>query len=70
MIDEELRRPGLRRWLGSKTEVHVSKMDACRAWKDHWSPLKVGLQGGLLEDKSANHAFVFIRRKGWAFDIA
>lgn len=65
IIKEELSRPGVRAWLGSTTELHVQKLDACRDWKSMWKTQGVSLKGGLLEDVSANHVFLFLQRKGW-----
>ena len=49
--------PCVRAWLGSTTELHVQKLDACREWKNFWKPVGVTLSGGLLEDVSSNHVF-------------
>ena len=65
IIKEELSRPGVRAWLGSTTELHVQKLDACRDWKSMWKTQGISLKGGLLEDTSANHVFLFLQRKGW-----
>ena len=64
VITRELHRPGVRQWIGSTTHVNVSKLDATYNWRDHWAPQGVKLEGGLLEDSSGNHAFIFLSRKG------
>jgi len=64
----ELNRPALRGWVGLNTEVHSEKLDFVRKWKGHFSdPQEVKLAGGLLEDSTANHAFVFMLRRGWCW---
>lgn len=61
----ELNRPALRGWVGLNTEVHAEKLDFVRKWKGHFSdPQEVKLGGGLLEDSTANHAFIFMLRRG------
>ena len=65
IVKDELSRPGVRAWLGSTTELHVEKLDACRDWKAMWKPQGISLKGGLLEDVSANHVFLFLQKKGW-----
>ena len=64
VIKEELSRPGVRAWLGSTTELHVQKLDACRDWKAAWQNQGIKLEGGLLEDASSNHVFLMMQRKG------
>eukprot|EP00435_Cladocopium_sp_Y103_P003030 s1878_g1.t1 len=65
ILEEELARPGMRAFIGLETMVKISKLDAVRAWKDHFNPTQqVGLRGGLLEDSSANHCFISMLRKG------
>jgi len=64
VVQQELQRPGLRQWVGSTTELNISKFNASRDWKNHWSPQGTKLQGGLLEDATANHAFILLCRKG------
>ena len=61
---EELHRPALRSWLGIQTEVLVDKLDCVRAWKSHFEPQQVKLQGGLREDDKANHLFLAMLRRG------
>lgn len=63
-IRAELSRPGVRAWLGSRTELHVYKMDVARAWRDHWKPQGITLTGGLLEDATGIHVFLLMQRKG------
>ena len=63
VLRQELNRPGLKSWIGSHTSVVIEKVDAVRAWKDHFKPLKVHFSGGLLEDASANHCFVMMLRR-------
>lgn len=66
-LHDELKRPGLRSWLGATTEVHVEKLNVVRNWRDNWRSLGVNLEGGLLVDATANHVFVLLSRKGgWA----
>ena len=64
ILETELRRTGLRGWIGMSTEISVVKLDGIRAWKDHFSPQQVNLSGGLLEDKTGNHCFVMMLRRG------
>lgn len=62
---QELNRPALRGWVGLNTEVRGMKLDCCRKWKSHFSdPQQVKLSGGLLEDSTANHTFIFMLRRG------
>jgi hypothetical protein len=63
IITLEMQRPGLRAWLGAQTAVTVSKLDAVRDWRQHMPLARIGLAGGLLEDSSSNHVFVFILRR-------
>ena len=70
ILQDELQRPGMRAFVGLETLVKVSKLDAVRAWKDHFNPRQqVGLRGGLLEDATANHCFISMLRKGWLVQI-
>ena len=65
---QELNRPALRGWVGLNTEVRGMKLDCCRKWKSHFSdPQQVKLSGGLLEDSTANHTFIFMLRRGWSW---
>lgn len=64
VITKELQRPGIRQWIGSTTELHISKLNATRNWRDNWKTQGVALEGGLLEDATANHSFVMMSRKG------
>ena len=66
-IEAELRRPGLRTFLGSSCEIHVQKLDSVRDWKSQWERHGVSLSGGLLEDASGNHSFMMFQRKGSKF---
>lgn len=61
----ELNRPSLKSWVGLNTRIHAMKLDCVRSWKTHFSDAqKVVLSGGLLEDASGNHCFVFMLLKG------
>ena len=33
VVQQELQRPGLRQWVGSTTELNISKFDSSRDWK-------------------------------------
>lgn len=62
---QELNRPAMKGWVGLNTQVSSQKLDACRSWKNHFTtPQQVYLRGGLLEDSSANHCFIFMLRRG------
>ena len=64
---QELNRPALKGWVGLNTQVSAQKLEAVRSWKGHFGgPQKVSLQGGLLEDSTSNHCFVFLLRRGQA----
>ncbi len=63
VIKSELQRPSVRAWIGEGTEHHIEKLDVTRNWQQHLSALRVGLEGGLLVDHSANHFFVFMLRR-------
>lgn len=63
----EIQRPALRGWVGLGTEVSAVKLDSARSWKWHFSgPQQAKLSGGLLEDSTANHCFIFMLRRGGA----
>ena len=63
----EIQRPALRGWVGLGSVVSAVKLDAVRLWKGHFSgPQQAKLSGGLLEDATANHCFVYMLRRGGA----
>jgi hypothetical protein len=63
-IRKEVTKPGVRSWLGV-AEVHVEVVEGYLPWRDHLTErLSVGLEGGLKEDTSANHLFLFLLRRG------
>ena len=64
VLKSELERPGLRNWIGNATRVSVVKLDGIRSWKEQYAPQKVALSGGLLEDSSGNHCFLFMLARG------
>ena len=64
VIESELKRPGVRQWVGTTTHLNVGKLDATRDWKVQWDPQGSKLEGGLLEDSTANHSFIFLCRGG------
>ena len=64
ILRSELERPGLKGWVGKTTVVNVQKLNVVRAWKDHFAPQQAKLSGGLLEDASSNHVFMFFLRRG------
>ena len=64
LLQQELERPGFRSWVGSTTEVSVSKLDATLNWRDHFRCQGVSVSGGLLTDATANHVFVFMQERG------
>lgn len=68
-LQEELERPGVRHWVGATCEVHCEKLAAVRNWKENWRSFGIGLEGGLLADKSANHVFILMQRKGWIVGV-
>ena len=63
----ELERPALRSWIGLQTEIHCQKLASVRAWKGHFHTQQVSFAGGLLEDHSANHFFLFMLRRGLGY---
>lgn len=64
LLQKELERPGFRAWVGSTTEVSVSKLDATLNWRDHFRCQGASVSGGLLVDATANHVFVMMQQKG------
>lgn len=64
IVKHELNRKGLKSWIGLNTEIRVNKINAVRSWRQHFTPQKVSLSGGLLEDSTANHCFLCIARRG------
>ena len=65
LLDQELRRPGFRAWIGAATEISVSKLDATLNWRDQFQAAQgVHVQGGLLVDATSDHTFVFMQQKG------
>ena len=65
-MKSELARPAMKSWIGLNTQVNAMKLDVVRSWKSHFStPQQVGLSGGLRDDSTSNHCFVFMLRKGW-----
>jgi len=67
IVKMELERPGIRAWIGAHTQLHVQKLDATRNWRDNWLAQGITLEGGLLEDATANHVFMMMARKGSVF---
>lgn len=64
ILNQEIRRPGFRAWIGSTCEANASKFDGCLNWRDHFTPQGVSLSGGLLVDATSNHSFVFLQYQG------
>ena len=61
----EMARPAMRSWVGLNTQVNAMKLDCPRSWKTHFTgPQQVNLSGGLLEDATSNHCFIFMLRRG------
>ena len=67
VMESELKRPGVRQWIGATTHLNVDKLNATRDWKVQWDDQGSKLEGGLLEDSTANHAFIFLSRGGPRF---
>ena len=64
-ITEELNRPALRSWIGLGCEIHCQSLDSVRAWKSHFFDVqRASYAGGLLDDSTANHFFLFMLRRG------
>lgn len=60
-IRQILNRPSLSKYF-SGAEVDVSIIEGCRDWASWLCKLGVNFTGGLREDITANHAFVFMWR--------
>ena len=61
----EMSRPAMRSWVGLNTQVNAMKLDCPRSWKTHFTgPQQVTLSGGLLEDATSNHCYIFMLRRG------
>ena len=60
-IKEILNRPSLSRYFQG-AEVEVSIIEGCRDWGSWLNGLGVNFTGGLREDLTSNHAFVFLSR--------
>lgn len=69
VLNQEIRRPGFRAWIGSTCEANASKLDGCLNWRDHFTPQGVSLSGRLLVDATSNHSFVFLQHKGSGFKL-
>lgn len=65
ILDHEMSRPGMKAFIGLGTTVKICKLDAARAWKNHFLVQRIGLSGGLLEDNKSNHCFISLLRRGW-----
>ena len=61
-IKEVLQKPALRDFFQGAT-VSVEIMNGCRDWMAWFRNLGPVLEGGLLLDQTANHAFIFVSRK-------
>lgn len=59
-IDSQSERQGIRAWMGTDTQLNVQKKDATRNWRDNWLAQGITLEGGLLEDATANHVFMMM----------
>ena len=60
-IKEILNRPSLAKYF-SGAEVNVTIIEGCRNWASWLDELGVNFLGGLRDDCTANHAFVFMWR--------
>lgn len=67
ILESELARPGLRGWVGLSTEISVVKMDGVRNWRDHFSCQQITLSGGLKDESTGNHCFIFTLYRGTCF---
>lgn len=59
-----LSKVNLRQFLGNCTVVRATYVKVVRDWALWLSPLGLTFAGGLKNDDTAIHGFIFMRRKG------
>lgn len=69
ILQDECAKPGRRSWVGINTEIQIKKVNVYHGWRAMYDKIGVTLEGGLLEDASANHVFMAMQLQG-PFDLA
>jgi hypothetical protein len=62
-VEKFMQKPAVRHFTGP-IEVRADRLFCVRDWKGWVTNLNVNVSGGLLTDATANHFFMFLRRRG------
>ena len=63
-VEQFLDRMDIQSWIGTDAEVKVNIVRQVRDWKKFFTRLGVDPSGGLREDATGIHMWLFFRRKG------
>lgn len=69
-IAKELAKPGIKSWIGQYTEVVVELVENYHTWRDHIASIPIKLEGGLRDDDTANHLFLYLLRRGSCLNVS